>query len=125
MHRIETVLCDKGCQHVVKEVYSCDYCHGVISQVVPKEINWFGRLVARVQEYQSPLGTDARAIIRVVYAAVLAGGNPIELHFCCLSHCLEFLRHLPAGAMPVDTVVIEAPLKALSQEPIQEPKSTA
>jgi len=122
MRTIETAKCDLGHEHVVKEEYYCDYCKGLILEALPKTINWFGRgLVSEVKEYR-PAGGGPRQVVSVVYQPVLAGMQPIELHFCSFSHALAYLRNPPKGALPGDRIQIAGTIESFTQMPLDIPR---
>ena len=122
MHKIETARCDLGHEHVVKELYYCDYCKGLILEATPKTINWFGKgLVSEVKEYR-PAGGGDRQIVTVVYQPVLAALQPIELHFCSFSHALAYLRNPPKGALPGDQIQIVGTIESFGQTPLDIPR---
>ena len=122
MRKIETARCNLGHEHLAKEEYYCDYCKGLITEATPKTFNWFGRgLVSQVKEYH-PAGGGPRQIITVVYQPVLAGLNPIDLHFCALSHALAYLHNPPKGALPGDQIQIMGTIESFAQTPLDIPR---
>ena len=122
MYEVESRKCNLGEEHVVKERWICDYCRGIIAEATPHRLNWFGKgLVSEIKQFQ-PLGETARQIITVIYRPQLGGMNPIEFHFCSLSHALEFFRKPRPGMLPADTLEFNFTLQAVIQAPIQGPQ---
>lgn len=122
MHKVTSKRCELGHDHVTKEEYYCDYCRGLIAEATPKTYNWFGRgITSEVQEFR-PAGGGERQIVTVIYQPVLAGMQPIELHFCALSHALAYLRNPPKGALPGDRIQLSGTVESWSQSPLQIPR---
>ena len=115
--QLETERCELGHEHITVERTICDFCQGVISLGHPKTVQLFNRLTSHIVEYK-PLGDEIRQAILMTVISHLAGRKPIEFHFCCESHRLEFLRAAPANLLPGDEVLVQMTVQAMAQQPI-------
>ncbi len=121
MRQVTTEVCDRcNRKHVVEERILCDACNGLICATEPKAVEWFGTgLYSEVHEYMPQLDSLPRTPITVTYDPKQSNAI-FQFHFCCLSHMLLWLRHLPEGYLPVDEIRIEGVVNAFAQLPVQE-----
>lgn len=116
---VESERCHScGNDHVTVERCVCDFCQGVICEERPREVNLFGRGVARMQEFRAIHHEGARVPITMLVFTTMDPSRPVVFHFCCESHRLEFLRQHPEGLMATDRIQVHMTVDAITYSPL-------
>ena len=116
-HEVETQRCSLGHEHVVLDRIRCDHCKGVIAELRPKTVNWFGKGVATIHEPVNR-GEEQRDIVEVTFTPATSPSTMLHFTFCTLSCALSYFRDPPEHITGADRFEIRGTVRSFSQQPL-------